>query len=106
MGNLENVKIVCEGFEASNETKENILIIFKKLLDEAPYGAFLEVHLEKVASGISGRIHISSLAGEFKASSVDMTPQDTTEALFTDIRQQLIQWKSTRFTDASTAALA
>lgn len=106
MGNLENVKIVCEGFEASSESKENILIVFKKLLDEAPYGAFLEVHLEKIASGISGRIHISSLAGEFKAEAVDMTPQDTVETLFAQIRQQLISWKSTRFADTSTAVLA
>ena len=106
MGNLENVNIVCDGFEASDEAKENILIVFKKLLDEAPYGAFLEVHLEKVSSGISGRIHISSLAGEFKAETVDMTPQDTASALFAQIRQQLINWKSTRFADTSTAVLA
>ncbi|GEM_PF-2845605 len=106
MGNLENVKIVCEGFEASSESKENMLVVFKKLLDEAPYGAFLEVHLEKIASGISGRIHISSLAGEFKTNAVDMTPQDTVEVLVAQIRQQLINWKLTRFSDSSTAALA
>lgn len=106
MGNLENVKIVCDGFEASSEAKENILVVFKKLLDEAPYGAFLEVHLEKTASGISGRIHISSLAGEFNAQAVEMTPQDTAESLFAQIRQQLINWKLTRFNDASTAVLA
>lgn len=99
MGNLENVKIVCSGFEVTSEAKENILIVFKKLLDEAPYGAFLEVHLNKVAAGISGHIHISSVAGEFKADTVEMTPQDAASALFTQIRHQLIEWKSTRFAE-------
>lgn len=106
MGNLENVKIVCTAFETTPEAKENILIVFKKLLDEAPYGAFLEVHLEKVATGISGRIHISSMGGEFKASAMEMTPQDAADALFTSIRHQLVEWKSTRFTDTTTAVLA
>tara|TARA_B110001454_G_scaffold106457_1_gene100181 strand:- start:14325 stop:14645 length:321 start_codon:yes stop_codon:yes gene_type:complete len=106
MGNLENVKIVCTGFEVTAEAKENILIVFKKLLDEAPYGAFLEVHLEKVADGISGRIHISSLGGEFKASALEMTPQDAVDALFLTIRNQIVEWKTTRFADTSAAVLA
>jgi hypothetical protein len=106
MGSLENIKIVCAGFEVTAEAKENTIIVFKKLLDEAPYDAFLEINLEKVASGISGRIHISSLGGEFKAATVDMTPQDVVDTLSASIRNQIIEWKTTRFTDTPTAALA
>lgn len=106
MGNLENIKIVYTGFEVTAEAKENTVIVFKKLLDLAPYGAFLEINLEKVASGISGRIHISSLGGEFKAATVDMTPQDVVDTLSASIRNQIIEWKTTRFADTSAAVLA
>jgi len=106
MGSLENIKIVCTGFEVTAEAKENTIIVFKKLLDEAPYGAFLEINLEKIESGISGRIHISSLGGDFKASTVDMNPQDVVDTLSASIRNQIIAWKTTRFTDSSAAVLA
>lgn len=106
MGSLENIKIVCAGFEVTAEAKENTIIVFKKLLDEAPYGAFLEINLEKVASGISGRIHISSLGGEFKAATIGMTPQDVVDTLSASIRKQIIEWKTTRFADTSAAVLA
>ncbi len=97
MGNLENVKIACHGFEASAESKENILIVFKKLLDEVPYDAFLQVDLTKVPTGFEGRIEVSSLAGEFMAAQNDMTPQDLVARLAKDLRSQLTEWKSKRF---------
>ena len=97
MGNLENVKIACHGFEATVESKENILIVFKKLLDEVPYDAFLQVDLTKIPTGFEGRIEVSSLAGEFMAAQIDMTPQDLVARLAKDLRRQLTDWKSKRF---------
>ena len=97
MRNLENVKLVCEGFEASAESKENILIVFKKLLDEVPYGAFIQVTLKKIATGFEGLISVNSIAGDFISTEIDMTPQDLVNKLFKDLHLQLGIWKSTRF---------
>ena len=97
MGNLENVKIVCIGFLESDEAKENILIVFRKLLEEVPYDAFIEVTLEKIDVGFSGKIHVSSVAGEFASMQIDMTPQSLVNHLYNDIQGQLMTWKSRRF---------
>ena len=101
MGNLENVRILCSGFEASAAIKENIMIVFRNLLDEVPYDAFLEVSLSKVDSGFEGRIEVSSIAGEFVSAQADMTPQDLVEKLAADLRLQLTDWKSKRFFTAA-----
>lgn len=106
MGNLENVRIVCVDFEASAETRENVLIIFKNLLDEVPYDAFLEVRLSKIATGFEGRIDVSSIAGEFTSVQTAMTPQDLAGQLAKDLRIQLNQWKSKRFLSAPTEVIA
>ena len=101
MGSLENIKIVFVGFETSVENKENILIVFKKLLEEVPYGAFVQVNLEKVATGFDGRIDVSSMAGEFMSTQSAMTPQDLVEKLYKDLRIQLMEWKSRRFSEVA-----
>lgn len=97
MGNLENVKMACEGFELPLETKENVLIIFKKLLDEVPCDAFFDVSMSKVSSGFDGHLHISSIAGDFIAHESETTPQALVEKMVKSLRTQLISWKSKRF---------
>lgn len=106
MGNLENVKLICLGFEISAEAKENIRIVFQNLLDEVPYNAFMKVTLSKVETGISGEIQISSIIGEFSSSKVEMTPQAVVQNLYADLHLQLMEWKSRRFVDIPAHAMA
>ncbi|MBL7545548.1 MAG: hypothetical protein JNL11_17145 [Bdellovibrionaceae bacterium] len=106
MGNLENIKIVCTDFEMSAEAKENILIVFRNLLDEVPYDAFMKVTLSKIDTGISGKLHVSSVAGEFISHQQEMTPQSVVHNLYEDMHAQLIDWKSRRFSEPPASNIA
>ena len=106
MGNLENIKIAVLGFEAIAETKESIQNIFKKLIDEVPYDAFIQVTLKKITSGYEGQIDISSIAGDFKSLQTEMTPLSLAEKLAKDLRAQLVTWRSKRFVENRGEAIA
>lgn len=106
MGNLDNVKLVCLGFDLSIETKENVLIVFKKLLDEVPYDAFIEINLSKIPTGFEGRIAVSSIAGDFMSAQSDLTPQVLVEKLEKNLRKQLAVWRTTRFTNVPPKPMA
>jgi hypothetical protein len=97
MGNLENVRIVCVGFDVTDEAKENIAIVFKKLLDEVPSDSFIEAKLTKVDNGIDGQIHVNSITGDFFSVQLDMTPQGLVDKLAKDLRMQLTDWRARRF---------
>lgn len=97
MGNLENVKIVCTGFEPSKEARESIIIVFKKLLEEVPYGAFIHVKLAKTTLGFEGSIDVSSIAGDFAADGSAQTAQALVDKLYNELRLELMDWKSHRF---------
>ncbi len=103
MGNLDDVKIICVGFDVSAEIKENILIVFKKLLDEAPSDSFMKVNISKVSAGFEGRVIINSITGIFTSSQLEMTPYNLVSQLATGLREQLIDWKSKRFLTEITA---
>ena len=96
---LEAYKITYDGFEPRPKTIQLINNVTDRIFDQAPYGSFLRLHLQKQANGTRGLFSINSVAGHFEATTLEQSPETTVKKLASNILVQLRNWKKHRLFD-------
>lgn len=94
---MSQKKLKFQGFQPSDFTQTFLEDKLNRILEQAPYGAFLDAVFTRKGPQFKGVVTIYSSAGRFFASSSGTQLKAVSNVLTHQLQRQLQKWKSQRF---------